>query len=707
MTLPKTEQSSALADPTDQSASGALTGAEVLGALSTGAPKQVTTAQIAALAQAPAANGTATSAGTLTGAEIATVSRGAGFLSTTLSGIAAFVLSCFGVPSVAALRALPSVIFTRAATAGYSTPGDGGHGQYYFTQTGSLPPDNGVTTLLSSDGRGYWTLVTSGTLDIKQAGAQAGMDCSAAVTAAIAAVRSSNGAITRLVFSAVAGGWQFAHQVLLSASNITYEFFSDLYNTSTTYQTPLIFAHDLNAQPVAPLSNVVLIGNGHTWYQNGRACAILAGYSPTVPPTVFPAPMFNYISRLQIRGLVFNDGMYDSLNLRQCQDHLVDGCDFTDAYTNGANGINVTTDYAAFVQGDYSTYSHGIVRDCTAYGNASMGMTYYSCSGGTFDNCRSYNNGQSGFSYEAPPGAGTAKYAEGCFSNCRSNNNGWNGWYITQSGVTVDADCRSYGNGTVGVAADTSGLQLCGVVVSGADKVVVLGDHYKAARHGVTFLGAASLQPTWECGGRYENNAGNGINAQGLYRMTIRAGTSVRLNGNIEISGAYSAGVFVNNSAYNQNAGILIADEILSDGNGVQAMYIEYVDSVSTKGILSYNDNASHGIGGSGLVYNNIGVLECQNNMLRTPNGNTGFAYVVNNTVLKAYVWGNKSDQTTGTVMTNNASTRFGLSSMSRISLGTYTTETTLPSTGTAVLSDVVNVLSTLIAGLYDSVTQS
>jgi hypothetical protein len=97
MTLPKTEQSSALSDPTDQTASGALSGAEVFGAMSAGAPKQVTSAQIATLAQAPIANGTATSVGTLTGAEIATVSRGAGFLSATLSAVATFILSIFTI----------------------------------------------------------------------------------------------------------------------------------------------------------------------------------------------------------------------------------------------------------------------------------------------------------------------------------------------------------------------------------------------------------------------------------------------------------------------------------------------------------------------------------------------------------------------------------------------------------------------------------
>src|SRR6202012_1667145 len=151
---------------------------------------------------------------------------------------------------------------------------------------------------------------------------------------------------------------------------------------------------------------------------------------------------------------------------------------------------------------------------------------------------------------------------------------------------------------------------------------------------------------------------------------------------------------------YNTNSGIAIANGLIFDGNGLQAANFLYVDSVSSKDNFSYNDNASHGAGGSGFSYNEIGSLECQNNMLRTPNGNTSNAYVVSNTVGEAYIWGNKSDQTTGTVMANHASLRLGISS-GRINLGIYTPETTLPSTGTATLSDIANVLSTLINGLY------
>lgn len=650
---------------------------------------------------------TTAAASTLTGSESALLNQSGNLVTSTTGTNAAFANSAFGVASIAALKLLPTTIFTKATTAGYASVGDGGQGAYYFTKTASLPTDNGVTTLLSADGLGYWTLIHNGSLDVKQAGAKAGVDCSAAVTAALAAIKASNGAINKLVFSPVSGGWQFANQVVFNVSGITYEFFADIYNTSTTYRTPFIFANDALAQPAAVLSDVIINGNGRTFHQNGKVCAIAAGWSPTLPPTTFPSPIFNYIQRLRIRNVIFDDGMYDSLNLRQCQSHVIENCTFTNAYINGANGLNITTDWTTFVQGSYSTYSHGVVQNCTAFGNCSMGMTYYNCSGGTMINCRSFSNGQSGYSYEAPPGLGTAKYAEGRFVNCKSNNNGWNGWYITQSGVEIDEDCKGYGNGTVGVATDTSGLQLCSVVVSGADQVRVYGTHTNSARHGVTFLGAASLQPEWECGGRFENNAGNGINIQGLYRMTIKAKTSVRLNGNTAISGSYSAGIVVNNTSYNTNAGILIADDILFDGNGVQSIVVTYVDTVSNKNCISYNDNASHGAGGSGFVYNNIGVLELQGNMVRTPNTYTSNAYVINNTVTKAYVWGNKSDQTTGTVLTNNASTKFGISSLGRINLGTYTTQTTLPSTGTAVLADTVNVLSTLIAGLYDGVTQS
>lgn len=630
------------------------------------------------------------------------IGYGTSTVDATLTGL---VNSVYYVPDYATLRSYKGKVNTVQITGytTYATP-SGIAGTFIRDDTDGSTADNGGTVIVDGLNR-RWKRVFTDSVSVTWFGAVANLDCSAAVAATLAFVKASNGAIRKIIFPAIAGGYQFANQVLFSLSNITYELFADWYNTSTAYVTPWVFANDLLAQPAAQLTAVEVIGHGNTWHANGKVAGTLAGYSPTITPSAFPAPMFNYIERLRISNVKFDDGMYDCLNLRQCKNHVIDSCEFSNAYLSLANGLNITTDWATFVQGDWTTYSHGVVRDCVAFNNCSIGMTYYNCSGGTMINCRSFKNTGSGYSYEAPP-AGSSKYASGRFENCKSNNNGINGWYINQHGVIVDGDSSSYGNGTLGVAADTSGLQMCGVVVSGADKVTVLGDHSNSARHGVTFLGATGLQPSWECGGRYEGNAGSGINIQGLYRMVIRPGTTIRNNGNTLVSGSYSAGINVSNSSYNTNDGILIADDLMYDGNGAQAFNLAFVATVSVKNNVSYNDNASHGVGGSGFVLNNIAILEFQNNMLRTPNGNTSNAFVINNTVTKSYAWGNKSDQSSGNVMLNSASTKFGISGGARISPSTYTTTTTLPSTGTAVLNDVVNVLSTLLTELQDGVMQ-
>lgn len=623
--------------------------------------------------------------------------------------------TALGVSSVAALRALNTQYYTRATTLGYTTIGDGGQGSYYFTATASLPVDNGVTIFRSDDGLGYWSLIHNGTLDIKQAGAQAGVNCSPVLTRAMTAIVASAGGISKLVFSSMPTGYQFATQVLFNASNITYELWADLKNTSTAYVTPFIFSNDLLAQPAAPLTNVTIVGNGFSIDSNGLAIYNLLGYAPGFLPA-FPQAIFNYIDNLKLLDTTFKNGVYDSCNLRQCRNHLIKKCTFRDAVQYLANGLNITTNWATYVRGDYTTYSHGVVEDCLLINNASMGGTYYHCCGGTFRRCVAYGNGTnngtggsgSGFSYEMPSGAFSIKYADGLFEACHSNNNGINGFYINTPGVIVDDACTTYGNGVLGLANDVSGLQMCGVCVSGADDVIVRGTHENNARHGVTLLGAVGLQPTWKIGGVYRNNAASGINIQGLYRCDIEPGTKLIKNGRTLIGGVYTVALNVTNSAYNTADGILNIDGLQFDQNGNRDMNVVYVGNVTVRNCMSYNNNDLRGsTGGTGYSFGALSLLYLQNNLQDIPNGWTTNGYVIGNDVLKAWVYGNKSTQVTGNVMLNNASVRFGISGNLKMGVGTYTPLLTLPSTGTATLADVSNVLSTLIIAQQDGLMQS
>lgn len=604
----------------------------------------------------------------------------------------------------------------RVSTFEYSA-GSGGGGTYLFTVSGSPPANNSVTIFRSTDGTGYWSLIHNGTIDVKQAGAAAGIDCSAVFAAVVAAVVASNGAISRVIFSAVTGGqYTVASQVLFNCSQIVYEFQADVVNTSTTYATPLIFAHDLNAQPTAALLNVTIIGNGHKWDGNGAAILAGMGLGPGVLPSTFPAPMFNYIDNLNIHETDFANGVYDSLNLRQCRNHKITNCIFRDATQYLANGLNITTNWATYVRGDYSTYSHGVVEDCLAYNNSSMGMTYYHCCGGTFRRCIAHNNGLnngsggsgSGFSYEMPSGAFSIKYADGLFDDCHANNNGINGYYINTPGVLVNAACTSFGNGVLGLANDVSGLQMCGVCVSGADQVTVLGKHQFNARHGVSFLGASGLQPTWNCAGEYGDNAGSGINIQGIYRGEVAPGTKLFRNGRTLIGGQNLTALNVSNSTYNNAAGEFIAVGLEFDSNGGRDINIGNVRTVRIAGNNCVNSNDMRGSsGGTGFGFGAIANLFLNTNFMDVVgNGWTTNAYVIGNDVTNVYQFANKSNQATGNVMTNSGSTKFGISSAARITTGTHTTLTALPATGTATLTDVSNVLATLIESQKDGLMQ-
>lgn len=620
-----------------------------------------------------------------------------------------------GLSSVAALRLVDTTKYTRASTLRYDVNGEGGYGDYSFIATASLPVDNGITTILSSDGLGYWVLMHRGVIDVQQAGAKAGVDASSILTTLNTILNTTT--INKVVFSAISTGqYVLSNQVLMTRSNITYELFADIVNTSTVYRTPLVFAHDIAAQPTAPLTNVTLIGNGHKYDGNGAAILAGMGLGEGVLPPTFPAPMFNYIDNLKIRDVDFTNGVYDSCNLRQCRNHKLSDCTFRDATQYLANGLNITTNWATFIRGDYRTFSYGVVEDCIAYNNASMGMTYYHCCGGTFRRCVAFNNGfnngsggsGSGFSYEMPTGAFSIKYADGRFENCHANNNGINGYYINTPGVTVDADCTSMGNGILGLANDVSGLQMCGVCVSAADDVTVLGSHKFNARHGVTFLGATGLQPTWNCGGEYSDNAGCGIAIQSIYRGGVLPGTKLFRNGRVLVGGQNLPALSVSNSAYLNMQGSFTAKGMEFDSNGARDVNIASIRMVEFSGSKTYNPNDVRGTtGGTGMNFGAITTLILNDNFLDVVvNGWTTNGYVINNDVSVVYQKSNKSNQVTGTVMINNASTKFGISSATRMTTGTHSTLTALPATGTATLANVADVLATLIEAQKDGLMQ-
>lgn len=620
-----------------------------------------------------------------------------------------------GLSSVAALRLVDTTKYTRASTLRYDVGGEGGYGDYYFIPSISLPSDNGITVILSSDGLGYWVLKHNGVIDVQQAGVKAGIDASTILTNLNTVLNST--AINKVVFSAISGGqYILNNQVLFTRSNIIYELYADIVNTSTVYRTPLVFAHDIAAQPTAPITNVTLIGNGHKYDGNGAAILAGMGLAVGVLPPTFPAPMFNYIDNLKIRDVDFTNGVYDSCNMRQCRNHKLSDCLFRDATQYLANGLNITTNWATYVRGDYRTYSHGTVEDCVAYNNASMGMTYYHCSGGTFRRCVTHNNGfnngtggsGSGFSYESPTGAFSIKYANGRFENCHANNNGINGYYINTPGVTIDADCTSMGNGVLGLANDVSGLQMCGVCVSAADQVTVLGIHNFNARHGVTFLGTTGLQPTWNCGGEYSDNAGCGIAIQSIYRGGVLPGTKLFRNGRVLVGGQNLPALSVSNSAYLNMQGSFTAKGMEFESNGARDVNIASIRTVEFSGSKTYNPNDVRGTtGGTGMNFGAITTLLLSDNFLDVVvNGWTTNGYVINNDVSVVYQKSNKSNQVTGTVMINNASTKFGISSAVRMTTSTHATLTALPATGTATLANVADSLATLIESLKDGVMQ-
>jgi hypothetical protein len=78
------------------------------------------------------------------------------------------------VNSIAALRLTSKLLYSYVSTLGYYSPGDGGHSTYRYDSTDLVSADNGFTVIVGADG-GRWKIVQVGTLNVKQAGAIAGV----------------------------------------------------------------------------------------------------------------------------------------------------------------------------------------------------------------------------------------------------------------------------------------------------------------------------------------------------------------------------------------------------------------------------------------------------------------------------------------------------------------------------------------------------
>lgn len=484
-----------------------------------------------------------------------------------------------------------------------------------------------------------------------------GADYYPALTRAVTAIRTGLTKSRTLLIPQTETYWPVSQQVLFNLSNFTLLLHGNVQMMSTTAQKTLLFSYDTNPQPAQMLTNVCVLGNGS--FVDGNGNNMIFEYYHGMPNADnYSAIRFNYIRGLVVDNVVANNGAVDSMSLRQCQKWLVSNCEFKNSKED--NGFSATTDFATYVRGDWTTYGYGWVVNCIAHNNNDFGMTAYNCAGVKFIGCRSYANND-GYSYEDNYSAPNSKIFDGLFSDCIAFNNtssrtvvpGGRGFYVDASGVTIDDNCKSYGNTYTG--SDVNNIHGNGVVISSANNIYVGGEHTYNQKAGLAIFNGATMNMDIVVSGKFNSNNWHGIYARGVSQLAIKPRTECRFNGLTLVNGMYGRGIHVDNTGatFLQGTGLLQIESVILSNNGVGAIYSRNVKSVRINNVLG-TDNSIMGAE-IGIDVHDATTAVISNCQLFSGGTAQTFAYAIEASVINGHAYSNIGDGIYG-VGTNLAS---------------------------------------------------
>lgn len=168
------------------------------------------------------------------------------------------------VTSIAALRGLSKLVYTKAFVTGYYASGDGGGGDYYYDSADVTSADNGGTIIVAADG-GRWKLVVTNFIRLEQFGAKGDgvTNDSAAINAALA-IGGNLLASAKTYYCSSSITWQVDGTVLqgVSRNSTIFSFPSALsacFVSSTKGATTRLYCKLLDCQVLANANTTVLI----------------------------------------------------------------------------------------------------------------------------------------------------------------------------------------------------------------------------------------------------------------------------------------------------------------------------------------------------------------------------------------------------------------------------------------------------------------
>lgn len=354
-------------------------------------------------------------------------------------------------------------------------------------------------------------------------GAQPGIDALPMINAALTSARLAGGGVVILPHI---GGYTISDTVTVDFSNCTVVLMDDVTLTKATKASAFVFTGLFGT----PISNSGLITDGPRRSVNGNGLAMAPSYGAyNTSDTFYSAVLIRWCNDWFCRNIIGTNGLVNSLRAVQCGRGEFENCVGSYAFFDNGISIDFTRTGVTWSDTDPETWSNGIIRNCVAFGNESLGYTFYAATGAKAIDCISFANGNDdsskphnggGASSELDatnPGRDHRNEHLRCklFLNCNY------GLHVSCIGVVAN-DCEV--SGTIKPVNRANPLGLFGTNIAILGEGTLRTENFSGKNSGgrhIMMLGVSGTWPSLDFDGILDGSVEEGIYGRGIRRLTI------------------------------------------------------------------------------------------------------------------------------------------------------------------------------------------